>query len=379
MDNSLITFLLVILIAGILAVIILLLRKKEGGSERMGELIERLERQNNESAERSIRQSEKLAQLAQQNSELRQEMDRKLSETHRTNQEQFGQNAKIVQNITSQSAKLIADVTEKLTKLDETNKQVVNFSSQLQNLQDILKNPKQRGILGEYFLEETLKNVLPPNSYQMQYPFKDGTIVDAVVFVKDKIIPVDAKFSLETYEKILNTNEPEARAKLEQQFKQDLKNRIDETAKYVKPSEKTMEFAFMFIPSEAIYYDLLVNKVGAVKVNTRDLIEYAFRDKKVIIVSPTSFLAYLQTVLQGLKAMQIEEKAKEIRANIEKLQRHMGSYDEFMKKLGVAMSTTVNHYNNAYAEFKKIDKDVTKITDKESDIEVLKIEKPKAN
>jgi len=379
MDNQLIIFLLVILGAGIIAVIFLLLKRKEGSGEKIGELIERLEKQNNEAMERSIRQSEKLTQLSQQNSELRQELDRKLSETHRTNQAQFGQNAKIVQDITSQSAKLIADVTEKLTKLDETNKQVVNFSSQLQNLQDILKNPKQRGILGEYFLEETLKNVLPPNSFQMQYPFKDGTIVDAVVFVKDKIIPVDAKFSLETYEKILNTNDPEQRAKLEQQFKQDLKNRIDETAKYVKPSEKTMEFAFMFIPSEAIYYDLLVNKVGAVKVNTRDLIEYAFRDKKVIIVSPTSFLAYLQTVLQGLKAMQIEEKAKEIRVNIEKLQRHIGSYDDFMKKLGTSMSTTVNHYNNAYAEFKKIDKDVTKITGKDGAVEILKIERPKTD
>jgi len=135
----------------------------------------------------------------------------------------------------------------------------------------------------------------------------------------------------------------------------------------------------MFIPSESIYYDLLVGKVNKVNINSRDLIEYAFRDKKVIIVSPTSFLAYLQTVLQGLKAMQIEEKAKEIRTNIEKLQRHMGSYDEFMKKLGTSMSTTVNHYNNAYAEFKKIDKDVTKITDKESKIEALKIERPKDN
>jgi DNA recombination protein RmuC len=376
MNTVIVQFLLIVLTIGVIAVIFLLLRKKDGGG-KINEMIEWLEKQNKETTERAIRQSEKLSQLSEQNSELRQELDRKLSETHRTNQAQFGQNAKIVQDITSQSAKLIADVTEKLTKLDETNKQVVNFSAQLQNLQDILKNPKQRGVLGEYFLEETLKNVLPPKSFQMQYPFKDGTIVDAVVFVKDKIIPVDAKFSLENYEKLLNTNDPDARKKLELQFKADLKNRIDETAKYVKPSEGTLEFAFMFIPSEAIYYDLLVNSVGAVKVNTRDLIEYAFRDKKVIIVSPTSFLAYLQTVLQGLKAMQIEEKAKEIRANIEKLQRHMGSYDEFMKKLGVSMSTTVNHYNNAYAEFKKIDKDVTKITDKESKIEVLKIERPK--
>ncbi|MFA5753735.1 MAG: DNA recombination protein RmuC [Patescibacteria group bacterium] len=371
--DSLSTILLVVLIAGVAIVIFLLSRRSRSGeSEQFGSLTERL-----------IQQSEKLSALAAQNSELRQELDRKLSETHRTNQEQFGQTTKIVQNITAQSARLIAEVTEKLTKLDETNKQVVNFSSQLQNLQDILKNPKQRGVLGEYFLEETLKNVLPPGSYEMQYKMgkdeKTGKdlIVDAVVFVKDKVIPVDAKFSLENYERILSAPDSETREKMEQVFKQDLKNRIDETAKYVLPERKTMEFAFMFIPSEAIYYDLLVNKVGAVKVNTRDLIEYAFRDKKVIIVSPTSFLAYLQTVLQGLKAMQIEEKAQEIRKNIEKLGKHMASYDDFMKKLGLSMSTTVNHYNNAYVEFKKIDKDVMKITDSDSRIEVLKIERPK--
>lgn len=373
MNDYLSLVLLTILIVGLIVVIFLLLRRKsDSGGDKMDNLTERL-----------IQQSEKLSALSVQNSELRQELDRKLSETHRTNQEQFGQTTRIVQNISAQSAKLISDVTEKLTKLDETNKQVINFSAQLQNLQDILKNPKQRGVLGEYFLEETLKNVLPPNSYAMQYKLgrdeKTGKdlIVDAVVFVKDKVIPVDAKFSLENYERILNATDSETREKMEQAFKQDLKNRIDETAKYVLPERKTMDFAFMFIPSEAIYYDLLVNKVGAVKVNTRDLIEYAFRDKKVIIVSPTSFLAYLQTVLQGLKAMQIEEKAKEIRVNIEKLGKHMNSYDEFMKKLGLSMSTTVNHYNNAYAEFKKIDKDVTKITDKESKIEALKIEKPK--
>ncbi len=375
MDEILLIILLVVLVAGLAAVIFLLLKKKdaEGGSNGKLDIL----------TEKLIQQSEKLTNLSHQNSELRQELDKKLSETYRSNQEQFGQTAKIVQGISAQSARLIADVTEKLTKLDETNKQVVNFSSQLQNLQDILKNPKQRGVLGEYFLEETLKNVLPPGSFQMQYSFgKDEKtdkelIVDAVVFVKDKVIPVDAKFSLENYERILNATNKEEREKLEQIFKQDLKNRIDETAKYVLPGKGTLEFAFMFIPSEAIYYDLLVNKVGAVKINTRDLIEYAFRDKKVIIVSPTSFLAYLQTVLQGLKAMQIEEKAKEIKVNIEKLGRHMASYDDFMRKLGLSMSTTVNHYNNAYIEFKKIDKDITKITDKKNDLEILKIEKPK--
>lgn len=321
---------------------------------------------------------ERLAQLLEQNKDLRNAIDSKLSETHRANQEHLHQTTNIIQNITGQSAKLISEVTEKLTKLDETNKQVVNFSSQLQNLQDILKNPKQRGVLGEYFLEETLKNVLPPNSYEMQFPFKDGTIVDAVVKVKNRIIPIDAKFSLENYERILNCRDQSEKEGLEKIFKQDVKNRIDETAKYIKPEENTMEFAFMFIPSEAIYYDLLINKIGAVQISTRDLIEYAVKEKKVIIVSPTCFLAYLQTVLQGLRAMQIEESAKSIRANVEKLGRHLITYDEFMRKLGVSMSTTVSHYNNAYKEFKKVDKDVARITEGKSEIAPIAIDKPKA-
>ncbi len=320
---------------------------------------------------------DRLNMISSQSQELRNSVDSKLSETHKATQEQIGNTIKTVQNITSQSAKLITDVTEKLTKLDETNKQVVNFSTQLKNLQDILKNPKQRGVLGEYFLEETLKNVLPPNSYQMQYCFKDGCIVDAVVFVKDKIIPIDSKFSLENYEKLLEMGESEEREKLEKQFKQDLKNRIDETSKYIKPEENTLDFAFMFIPSEAIYYDLLVNKVGAVQVNTRDLIEYAFQDKKVIIVSPTSFLAYLQTVLQGLRALQIEESAKQIRENVGKLEKHLGAYDNFFKKLGSHLGTTVNTYNTASREFGKISKDIAKITEGESKLEPLILEKPK--
>ncbi len=321
---------------------------------------------------------ERLKMLSEQNRELRNAVDSKLSETHRAAQEQINHTIKTVEGITGQSARQIADVVAGLTKLEETNKQVVNFSAQLQNLQDILKNPKQRGVLGEYFLEETLKNVLPPNSYQMQYAFKDGVIVDAVVFVQKKIIPVDSKFSLENYEKILNSKNAEEREKWEKLFKQDLKNRIDETSKYIKPEEGTMDFAFMFIPSEAIYYDLLVNKVGAAQINTRDLIEYAFKDKKVIIVSPTSFLAYLQTVLQGLRALQIEESAKEIRANVEKLGKHILSFEEFMKKLGGSLGTTVGHFNSAYKELGKIDKDVVKITEGEKTIEPTLLDKPQA-
>lgn len=306
-----------------------------------------------------------LLMLQNQINELNRTLDTKLGESTRILQSQFGE-----------SARIIKDVTERLTKLDETNRQVVSFADQLQSLQDILKNPKQRGILGEYYLETLLKNVLPPGSYQTQYPFKDGTIVDAVVFVKDKIIPIDSKFSLENYNRLTEEKDPVERERLEKAFKADLKLRIDEAAKYVKPAEGTMDFAFMFIPHEAIYYDLLVSSVGAIKVNTRDLIEYAFKDKHVIIVSPTSFLAYLQTVLQGLKALQIEESAKEIRKNVELLGKHLKSYDEYMLKLGNHLGTTVNAYNFASKELGKIDKDVYRITGEAMDIETPTLQGP---
>lgn len=276
-----------------------------------------------------------------------------------------------------ESAQIIRDVTERLTKLDETNRQVVGFTDQLKSLQDILKNPKQRGILGEYYLETLLKNVLPTGSYQMQYSFKDGLIVDAVVFVKDKIIPIDSKFSLENYNRLVEEKDVQEKERLEKQFRNDLKLRIDETSKYIKPNEQTMDFAFMFIPHEAVYYDLLISRVGAVKETNRDLIEYAFKDKKVLIVSPTSFLAYLQTVLQGLKALQIEEQAVEIRKRVEDLGKHMSAYDVYLSKLGNSLGTTVNQYNLAYKEFKKVDKDVLKITGQGGEIEPLVLDKPK--
>lgn len=274
----------------------------------------------------------------------------------------------------SESAKLIRDVTQGLTKLDETNKQVVSFADQLQSLQDILKNPKQRGVLGEYYLEALLKNVLPPNSYKMQYAFKDGEIVDAAVFIKDKIIPVDSKFSLENYNRLAEERDPSAREKFQKVFENDLKLRIQETAKYIRPAEGTMDFAFMFIPHEAIYYDLLVNKVGAGE--DENLIQRAASKYKVIIVSPTSFLAYLQTVLQGLKALQIEETAKDIIARVSDLGKHLKSYEDYHNKLGNNLKTVVNQYGLSSKEFKKLDKDVVRITGTSAGLDPLLVEKP---
>lgn len=314
--------------------------------------------------------------LQNQIQDLNRLVEQKTIDTHKVMAETQTNLNKTIQSQFGQSMKIITEVTQELTGLKETNKQVLGFADQLENLQNVLQNPKHRGILGEYFLENVLKNVLPPGSYQMQYKFSDGDIVDAVVFVKDKIIPVDSKFSLENYNRAVEEKDPARKLEMENTFKKDLKNRIEETSKYIKPKENTMDFAFMFIPAEGIYYDLLINQAGGLKINTHDLIEYAFKEKHVIIVSPTSFLAYLQTVLQGLRALQIEESAKEIRKRVEELGKHILVYDDYLKKLGNNLSTTVNSYNNAYKEFNKIDKDVIKIAGGEKQIEPLQIDKP---
>lgn len=284
-----------------------------------------------------------------------------------------------VQKQLSESAKLISDVTERLTKLDETNRRVVNVADELKTLQNVLSNPKQRGVFGEFYLESVLENVLPIGQYKMQYRFQDGEIVDAVIFLeKGQILPVDSKFSLENYNRMIASETKDERTKYLNLVKSDLKGRIDETSKYIRPNEKTMDFAFMFIPSESLYYDLLINNVGQ-GGSSRDLIEYAFRDKHVIITSPTSFMAYLQTVLQGLRSLQIEEQAKDIQVRVGQLGQHIAKYDEFMKKLGGSLSTTVGHYNNASKEFVKIDKDVVKIVGGSTAVEQRVIDKPQAD
>lgn len=304
------------------------------------------------------------------NDTLREQVNNRLDKNHELMSSTFAKQFK-------QSQEIIADVNTRLAKLDEANRQVVDVTSELKTLQNVLQNPKQRGVLGEYHLETVLNNVLPPGRFQLQYKFKNGEAVDAAVILQDgKILPVDSKFSLENYNRLVDEKDKVRRESLANQFKADLKKRIDETAKYIKPRENTMDFAFMFIPSEAIYYDLLINKVGASGVQSRDLVEYAFQDKKVIIVSPTSFMAYLQTVLQGLRSLHIEEQAKEIQKRVGDLARHINTYEGFMQSLGKSLGTTVNHYNKAHKELGKIDKDVMKIAGSESSVDPMLLEKP---
>ncbi len=339
------TFLSGIVIVGLIAVIatVLVTRKKNSGSSDgsqnvMLEVIEALRRELRE------------AQQHQQ-TQTREQLDHL--------------NDQMMRSLTG-SQKIIAEVTEKLTAIDQTNKQVLDFSGQLKNLQSILQNPKHRGVLGEYWLETLLGNVLPPDAYKMQYKIGadedtgSPLIADAAIFVRDQIIPIDAKFSLENYNRMMAEEGKEARERFEKELKADVKKRIDETSKYIRPQDGTLGFAFMFIPAEGVYYNLLNAEVGS-SINSMNLIEYAF-GKHVLIVSPTSFFAYLQTVLLGLRELQLEKSTQEILKRVTLLGRHIHQYSDLHDRIGKNLTTVVNQYNLSSKELEKIDGDIHKIT-----------------
>nr|MDD3720595.1 DNA recombination protein RmuC [Candidatus Gracilibacteria bacterium] len=302
-------------------------------------------------------------------------LDTKLSDANKLITDNMQKTFATSSKINEDANKRIEDITKKLTQLEETNKQIKDIGGQLRGLENVLKNPKQRGNLGEYFLQELLENVFSEDQYRVQYQLEGVGIVDAALFIGGKIIPIDSKFPQENYEKLIASEDNEFNIKkYSGELKKDIKNRIDETSKYILPENGTTDFAFMLIPAEGLYYDLFINKVG--EIEPRKLIEYAF-SKKVIICSPSSFYAYLQTVLQGMKALQIEEQAKEIQKYVIKLQKDLANYEELFQKVGRNLGTTVNSYNDAYKRFNIVDKDIIKITGEAGGtIEMLQLEKP---
>ena len=272
------------------------------------------------------------------------------------------------------NVKILQQVAEKLTKLEGTNKNVGDIASELKSLQNVLQNPKQRGVIGEFYLDQILKNTLPPGAFELQYKIADGLIVDAAIKLDDKILPVDSKFSLENYNRLID-DKAENKEALVKTFKTDIKNRIDETAKYIKPGKGTLDQALMFIPSEAIYYDLLANKVGLGAVSGRNLIQYA-SEKKVTIVGPSTLSAMLQTIMQGLRSMEIHRDTEKIRKNIEQLQKHLISHNAYMQKLGNSLGTTVGHFNTTYKELGKVDRDIVKIAQTDSAVDPMLLDRP---
>lgn len=288
--------------------------------------------------------------------------------------DQLGASNKQIASQSAASIKILEQVTEKLTKLEGTNKNVGDIASELKTLQNVLQNPKQRGVIGEFYLDQILKNILPPGTYQLQYKIADGMIVDAVIKLDDKVLPIDSKFPLENYNRLVEAKEAEKPA-LDRAFKEDLKKRIDETSKYISPGKGTLDQAIMFIPSEAIYYDLLANKVGLGGVNSKNLMQYA-ADKKVTIVGPSTLSAMLQTIMQGLRSIEIHKDTEKIRKNIEQLQKHLISHNAYMVKLGNSLGTTVGHYNTTYKELGKVDRDIVKITNADSSVDPILLERP---
>lgn len=299
--------------------------------------------------------------LSKRQHESKEDIEKKLYQMTMMMKQQQTDTSQTLQSQFKSSTEMIQEMTRNLTQVQEGTKKVASFAEQLKSLENILKNPKQRGILGEYALETLLSNHLHGN-YQMQYKMANGEIVDAVIFFNNLIIPIDSKFSLEKYNLMSQATENVERDRIAKEFRSDVKKRIDETAKYIRTHEGTTEFAFMFIPAEGIYYNLTIENVGALEVNTQNLVEYAF-GKRVIIVSPSSFFAYLQTVLQGMKALEMGENITRALKGIETLGKHVNAYDDYFKKLGKHLGTTVNTYNSASREFKKIDKDIYKLTE----------------
>lgn len=331
-------------------------------------------------AEKPKDDSQAFLLIQNQMSELSKVVDARLGNSQKEMSQavrsQFSESQKLLQEINQQMRESLVEVAREQTKTNEATKQFVSIAEQLANLEKVLKHQKQRGNLGEASLELILSNMLPPDVFEMQYAFKDGTKVDAVIKTKEGLVPVDAKFSLDNYNRVISAIDDRQREELEKEFKNDLKKRIDETAKYIHPDEGTLPLAFMFIPAEGIYYDLLVNEVGAVKVNTRNLIDYAHNEKKVFIVSPTTFAAYLHTVLYGFKAFRIEKQAQDIIKKVDDVGKHLKAYQDYMLRLGNSLGATVNHYTSASKEFGKIDKDVYKITGETIGVKLPQIGSP---
>ncbi|MHC4086704.1 MAG: DNA recombination protein RmuC [Planctomycetota bacterium] len=260
---------------------------------------------------------------------------------------QTGQSA-LTQSLQS-SQKVLGELHGQIGNLQGTNKQMLQVGTEVRRLQDILSSPKLRGQMGEWSLENLLRQILPKDSYQLQYTFKDGKMVDALIQLAEYSVPVDAKFPLPSFEKVVKAQTEEEKSKLRKQFLKDVTIHIDKIASsYIRPAEGTLDFALCYIPAENVYYETVVKYAGEIQ----DILQYSL-DKKVIPVSPNLLYVYLMTVVMGLHGLQIEKQAAEIRQNLKKLNASFGDFGTHWEVLG-------KHLRNAYSQYedgqKKLDR-----------------------
>ena len=256
-------------------------------------------------------------------------------------------NKVIGQNLGPATA-IFGNVQEKLGRLEETNRQIIDISKDIASLQELLRAPKFRGQMGEVLLENLLGQVLPKGPYQMQYRFKTGDAVDAVIKVGDKLVPIDAKFSLENFQKMITTTDDAAKNAFRKKFIQDVKGRIDEiSSKYILPAENTYDFGLMYIPAENVYYEVAI---------TEDLFSYSAA-KKIFPVSPNTFYVYLQVICLGLKGLKVEENAKAILKTLSAMTIDMSRLHDDFQVLG-------GHLTNAVQKFDDSQKRLDRFADK---------------
>jgi len=264
------------------------------------------------------------------------------------------------------TGKTIGELQLKIAQLDEANKKIFDLGKDISSLQDILKAPKLRGGFGELVLADILQQMLPRDNYKLQYSFNSGAMVDAAVFLGEKIVPVDSKFPLENFKKSLDSDDDAERARLKKVFINDVKKHIDSISqKYILPDEKTFDFALMYVPAENVYYEMIINDKGF----EDSLSAYAMK-KKVIAVSPNSFYAYLQAILLGLKGMTIESSARTIMENISKLQHEVNKITEDYGIMGTHLKNLGNSYDKVDKNLQKFSMSVETITAKH-EVELL--------
>lgn len=255
--------------------------------------------------------------------------------------QQLTNNASVVQDYT----RLMGEFQHRLGQLQESTQAMIHIGRDISSLQDILRAPKLRGILGELFLKELLEQVLPQDRYVLQYQFRSGEKVDAVILLGQGMVPVDAKFPLENFKRILQATAEEETRGARKQFHQDVKKHIDHIAsKYILPEEGTFDFALMYVPAENVYYETILKEEGT--PNEQSLAQYSL-SRKVIPASPNSFYAYLQAIVLGLRGLRIESSAKEILNCLGQLANDFRKFYEDFKKLGLHLGNSKTAYEKA--------------------------------
>lgn len=285
--------------------------------------------------------------LLQQLNDVTRQVDSRLKE----NQNLFTESNKTIGDRLDNAAKAYVAVHNKLSSLEEANKRIYDVGRDISSLQEILKAPKLRGALGELFLGDILHQILPKDRFQTQYTFKSGEVVDAIIKFKDEImVSVDAKFPLESFRRMLDAQEEDAKKAAKKEFIKSVKNRIQEISeKYILPDEGTMDFAMMYIPAENVYYEIIIKDE-----EQNHLMQFAF-DKHVIPVSPNSFYAYLQTILLGLKGMQVEQSTKEILTHLAQLQVNFTKFQEEYELVGKHLNHAKNSYDGSARRLEKLE------------------------